>query len=192
MTQPRHDATRYATYWAEISPSDHRVQFYEVEDAFLDTLEGFIAGALRADEAAIVIATPSHRAALARRLAHVGIDVAEAAARNRYVALDADESLEAVMRDGWPDDDRFFAFVREAIGRVEPPGTQVRAFGEMVALLWGRGNYAATVRLEHLWHKLCSADGLSLFCAYPKAGFTKDAATAIAEICAAHSRLLPT
>jgi hypothetical protein len=157
MTQPRHDATRYATYWAEISPSDHRVQFYEVEDAFLDTLEGFIAGALRADEAAIVIATPSHRAALARRLAHVGIDVAEAAARNRYVALDADESLEAVMRDGWPDDDRFFAFVREAIGRVEPPGTHVRAFGEMVALLWGRGNYAATVRLEHLWHKLCAA-----------------------------------
>jgi hypothetical protein len=46
-------------------------------------------------------------------------------------------------------------------------------FGEMVALLWARGQAAATVRLEHLWQQFCKEHAFSVFCAYPKAGFTK-------------------
>jgi MEDS: MEthanogen/methylotroph, DcmR Sensory domain len=179
------------TFWAEISPSDHFVQFYETDDVFLDTLEGFVRGGLEADEAAVIIATQPHLAALSRRLQDAGIDVDAAAVSRRYIALDAEESLAQFMLDGWPQDDRFFAFVRGVLDDVQPRGCKVRAFGEMVAILWGSGHFAATVRLEHLWQKLCVAQGLSLFCAYPKAGFTKDASVSIAEICAAHSQMVP-
>jgi hypothetical protein len=60
----------------------------------------------------------------------------------------------------------------------------------MVAVLWAEGKSGATVRLEHLWHNLCRESKLSLFCAYPRAGFTRDAENAIREICSAHSRTL--
>lgn len=74
--------------------------------------------------------------------------------------------------------------------RAGKGGRRVRAFGEMVALLWQRGQTGATVRLEHLWHRICEERGLSLFCAYPRIGFTKNAEESIAEICAAHSKVL--
>ena len=51
---------------------------------------------------------------------------------------------------------------------------RIRAFGEMVAILWAQGNDGATVRLEHLWNKFSQKAQFCLFCAYPKAGFTKD------------------
>jgi hypothetical protein len=66
----------------------------------------------------------------------------------------------------------------------------VRAFGEMVALQWARGNSGATHRLEELWHHLCQKDGLSLFCAYPKSGFTQDADVSIKQICETHSKVI--
>ena len=56
---------------------------------------------------------------------------------------------------------------------------RVRAFGEMVAVLWARGDQAATVRLEHLWHNLCQRHEFSLFCTYPKAGFTRNVSESI-------------
>ena len=37
-------------FWGEISPCEHLVQFYEEDGVFLDTLEGFVGGGLRAGE----------------------------------------------------------------------------------------------------------------------------------------------
>ncbi|UUZ48116.1 hypothetical protein LP420_35145 [Massilia sp. B-10] len=39
----------------------------------------------------------------------------------------------------------------------------------MVALLWANGEREATIRLEHLWARLCKSDEFDLFCAYPRA-----------------------
>jgi hypothetical protein len=60
----------------------------------------------------------------------------------------------------------------------------------MVALLWAQGQSGATVRLEHLWHEFCQSKAFSLFCAYPRSGFTKNADDSIREICAAHSKVI--
>jgi hypothetical protein len=60
----------------------------------------------------------------------------------------------------------------------------------MVALLWAQGHSGATVHLEHLWHALCAAESFALFCAYPKNGFTQDAAASMQEICEAHSKVI--
>ena len=94
------------------------------------------------------------------------------------------------MIDGWPDETRFHETVDRIIVRARGPGRPVRAFGEMVALLWARGEQAATVRLEYLWNKLLKQERFPLFCAYPRVGFSQDAPVSLRAICAAHTRVI--
>jgi DcmR-like sensory protein len=178
-------------FWGEIAPCDHLLQFYDSDNVLLDTLQGFIYGGLQAGESAIVIATPSHLDQLEARLEAMGVNLPAALADDQYIPLNAEETLARFMVNDWPDEERFAKAVNEILSRARGNGRKVRAFGEMVAILWANGLSGATVRLEHLWNKLCHSDGFSLFCAYPKIGITKkDAAQAISDICAAHSRII--
>ena len=178
-------------FWGEVAPCDHLVQIYEEDDVFLDSVEGFIAGGLRAGDGVVAIATDAHLAALEERLTGQGVDLDLVRATDQYIALNAEKVLGRFMVAGWPDEELFEAVIAELLTRARGAGRRVRAFGEMVAVLWARGQNSATIRLEHLWHKLCRNEAFSLFCAYPKCGFTKNARQSIKEICAAHSRIVP-
>lgn len=177
-------------FWGEISPCDHMVQIYEDDSVFLDSLEGFVSGGILAGDGVVVIATPHHIESLNIRLTSRGIDTAGAAKRDQYLALDAEEMLSKFMVKGWPDEVLFRTFVLETLKRAKGQDRRVRAFGEMVAILWAQGSTGATVHLEHLWHRLCHEQTFSLFCAYPKSGFTRDASLSIKEICETHSRVV--
>jgi hypothetical protein len=150
-----------------------------------------VAAGLCAGDGIVVIATPSHRRALDGRLRARGMDLEHVCATDQYIALDAAEALASFMVGGWPDDARFKTLVTQLLARAGRNGRPVRAFGEMVAIMWQQGHHAATVRLEHLWHRFCKDEGFSLLCAYPKSGFTEDATESIRQICAAHSRVVP-
>jgi hypothetical protein len=178
-------------FWGEIAPCEHLVQLYDDGPAFLDALEGFIGGGLFAGDGTVVIATEAHLDALAMRLVASGVDLHAAIMRDQYIPMRADETLASFMVDGWPDERLFREVARGLISRARGNGRRVRAFGEMVALLWVGGNREAVVRLEQLWHELCSKDVFSLFCAYPKAGFTQSAAISAHDICALHSKVVP-
>ena len=179
-----------AIFWGEVAPCEHLVQVYKDEGRFMDTLVEFIDAGLRKGEAAIVIATASHRSSLEARLREAGHDLAAARADGSYLALDAAGTLAKFMVKGWPDEERFVALVHGLIDDAGRDGRRVRAFGEMVALLWEQGHHGATVRLEHLWNELCGSSGLALFCAYPRIGATRDLTDSLAEVCAAHSRIV--
>ena len=84
----------------------------------------------------------------------------------------------------------FFQLVADILARATKNGRKVRAFGEMVTVMWAKGFYGAAVRLEYLWHRLCAENSFTLFCAYPKIGFAENGSEAIAHICAAHSKIL--
>jgi hypothetical protein len=178
-------------FWGEIAPCEHLVQIYDEESVFLDALEGYVAGGLDAGDGIVVIATPVHLRALESRLAARRLDVAAARATDQYIALDAAQTLSKFMVDNWPDDELFKSLVTELLSRAGRDGRRVRAFGEMVAVLWQQNHHAATVRLEHLWHRFCREESFSLLCAYPKSGFTRDATDSIQEICDAHSKVVP-
>ena len=150
-----------------------------------------MAGGIQAGDGVVVIATPLHLASLNERLTARNIDLASAVKSEQYLALDAEETLSKFMVMGWPDEDFFKGVVTDILLRAKGGNRRVRAFGEMVAILWARGNTGATVHLEHLWHRLCKEQSFSLFCAYPKIGFTRDASASIKEICEAHSRVIP-
>ena len=177
-------------FWGEIAPSEHVVQIYGDDGAFLDSLHGFVAGGLEAGEGVIVVATDAHLMALDERLRSKGIDVWSARGRDEYIPLDASETLNRFLMNGWPDEYLFEQTVTELLSRAGRNDRRVRAFGEMVAVLWAQGLSGATVRLEHLWQGFCQANSFSLFCAYPRSGFTQDADASIQEICAAHSRVI--
>jgi hypothetical protein len=173
-----------------MSACEHFVQIYDDDRVFLDTLEGFIAGGLLAGESGVVIATPKHLPALEARLERKGIDVAAAKASDQYIPLEAEETLSLFMTAGWPDDRLFERTIADILERAMRGGRRVRAFGEMVAVLWEQGHHAATVRLEHLWSELCRDQKFALFCAYPKAGFTENANDSIAAVCQAHTHVV--
>lgn len=175
-------------FWAEIPPCEHLLQLYDSDDDFLDSLEGFIAGGLMSGEGVIVIATPQHLALLHKRLWARGIDWTTAKSTDQYIPLEARATLSKFMSSRWPDEELFAELVKGLLARARGEGRKVRAFGEMVAVMWARGEHQATVRLEQLWKELCASEGFSLFCAYPNAGFAKNATQSIKEICAAHTQ----
>jgi hypothetical protein len=166
----------------------HVVHLYEKDDVFLDTLEGFTSGGLRAGEVVVLIATTAHLFALEYRLQkNGGWNVADLRQRGQYVAIDASAALAGFMRDGCVDESLFNETVVAAIEAAQAGGRRVRAFGEMVALLWASGDRASTRRLEQLWNSVCRDRKLSLLCAYPRHQPESD--PAILEICALHSQV---
>lgn len=170
---------------------DHVVQFYAHDAALARTVGEYLAAGLRAGEVVLVIATEPHRAALEAELGRRGVDVLAARADGALAMLDAAGILAQVMVEGHPDRDRFDhvigSLVRDALDR----GREVRAFGEMVALLWDQGLIQLAIELEDLWNELGHAVPFGLFCAYPSASVSSaDDAEAFEQVCRAHSAVI--
>ena len=176
-------------FWGEIAPPDHLLQIYENDAEFLAALGKFVSDGFRQNESVIVIGTAWHLNALEKQLAAFDTDILRA--RNQYIPLDAEETLLKFMVDGWPNQQLFERCVTEVLRRASQNGRGVRAFGEMVALLWAQENHDATIQLEALWHQFQKKNAFSLFCAYPKCGFTEKSANAVEKICQAHSKMIP-
>jgi hypothetical protein len=81
---------------------------------------------------------------------------------------DAEELLETFMDGELPSAERFEqvvgGLVDEASARY--PGRTIRAFGEMVDILWRRGERRAAVALEALWNRLAERRSFALLCGY--------------------------
>lgn len=177
-------------FWGEIAPCDHVVQIYENDSHFLNTLEGFAGNGILSGDSVVIIAKQLHLDQLQERLAKHGFDIDSLIKNDLYLPLEATDTLAKFMVNDWPDEELFNDFVFGILKRARKNGRKVRAFGEMVAILWEQGNNGATVRLENLWHNLHSMDSFSIYCAYPKSGFTRNYEDSISEICKAHSKVI--
>jgi hypothetical protein len=186
--------TQASFKWDDIASSGHMVQFYSKEEELLDTLCTYIGEGLNAGESAIVIATPEHLRALRYRLEGTDADLIRAMFEDRYITLDASVALTSFMVDGMPDERLFGEMARTLLRRASAFDRRVRAFGEMVALLWGNGHREATMRLEQLWGNFCRNHEVTLLCSYPRTAFlggrTGSARKAEADIRAAHTTSL--
>lgn len=177
-------------FWAEIAPAEHIVQIYTSGDMFIDSLERFAGNGIQQEEGVIVIATGEHIRALNQRLTARGFNIKDALVKQQYIPLDAEEMLAKFMVNNWPDEKLFEQLIAGLLAEAGKNGRRVRAFGEMVAILWATGHMDATHQLEQMWEALCQRKLLSLFCAYPKSGFTQNTEASILEICKTHSRVI--
>jgi hypothetical protein len=115
------------------------------------------------------------------------VDLAEAARSGLYRALDARDTLHALMPDGELDPDRFEQVIGTVIKAAGQGGHPVRAYGEMVSLLWDDGLVNAAVQLEEMWNQLARRHPFSLLCSYPAASVLGDARPGeLAAVCHLH------
>jgi hypothetical protein len=177
-------------FWGEVAPCNHMVQIYEDNKILMNTLVGFVSTGLVAGESVVIIATQAHLEGLSQRLISHGFNLQELIDKDIYIPIEAEYALSNFMVNNWPDEHLFEKYIHEIIKKASENKRKVRAFGEMVALLWAKGMNGATHRLEFLWNKLHATDQFTLYCAYPKSGFTQDVQTSIDTICSAHAKII--
>jgi anti-sigma regulatory factor (Ser/Thr protein kinase) len=172
-------------------PRDHVVQFYQDDVDLGGRVAGYLREAVCGGGIAIVIATAGHRDLFRERLTASGADMTAACASGAYLELDAGDTLRRFMDGGSPDPARFDAAVARLIRAAAVQGRPVRAYGEMVALLWQQGLVTAAIELESLWNGLGRAEPFSLYCAYPLNSVADPArSSALAEVCGQHAAVL--
>ncbi len=167
----------------------HVVQFYGRDEELTEAVTDYLLGALASGGVAIVIATPEHRHEFETRLAQAGVDLAAARDDGSYLARDAAQMLSELMAAGKLDGAAFDRVIGTVIAAAGAGGRPVRAFGEMVALLWDDGLVSAAVRLEAMWEDLGGKHPFSLFCGYRTDAVTRDM-DAFAEVCRLHGEIV--
>jgi signal transduction histidine kinase len=141
----------------------------------------------------VAIATQRHRLALTRALARRGVNVPRARSSGQLQLLDADKILASFMIGDAVNE----ALFRNVVGGVFAErslgsGLPIRAFGEMVNLLWQSGNHIAALELEALWNQMGPAWNIELLCGYAISNFARSAhAERFEEICGQHAHVVP-
>jgi hypothetical protein len=168
----------------------HAVRFYENKASLARTVADFLGEGFPLSQPALVIASPEHRDAIFGELRTRDVDVEALQQAGELLVLDARAVLATFMVDGMPDATLFTEHVTAALDRLfrGRAGCTIRAYGEMVDLLWQDGLTAAAVRLEVLWNQLALTHTFSLLCGYAMGSFYK--AAGMTEICAQHSHVV--
>jgi hypothetical protein len=175
-------------------PFKHAVQFYQDDFVLCSRVARFLAEGARVGEPAIVIATASHRECIADCLRKGGLDVNMLRHDGMLQMLDADQTLAMFMVNGVPDRGCFMTSVGRIVEQTAnlAGAGAIRAYGEMVDLLWKGGNPEGAIKLEVLWNQLATRYTFSLLCGYAMGNFYKQTATlGYLDVCAEHAHVFP-
>ena len=173
---------------AASSSRDHAVRFYEDDVRLAEVVTAFLADGLRAGDLVAAIATAAHREAFQRQLEAQGFEVERLIATGALYFVDAHDALSRFMRDGDPDPELFRSELGALIGQLsaQAKSRRLRAYGEIVDVLWLSGQHSAALRVEELCDDLQDHHPFNLLCAYSMAGFYKEPA-AVHSVCASHT-----
>jgi hypothetical protein len=172
----------------------HAVQFYGSDESLFATVAGFVGEGLVAGQPAILIATQSHRGGIVAALEKRHINVERARRLGDLVVLDANELLDMFLVAGMPSVRLFEQHVGGIIEQTlkdRSSNAVVRAYGEMVDVLWKGGRTDAAMSLELLWNRLATRYHFALLCGYSMGNFYKRVEQ-FQQVCAQHSHVLDT
>jgi DNA-binding NarL/FixJ family response regulator len=155
----------------EKTPHRHDILFCSDDGVLLDSFTHIVAAALKTGNAAIVLATESHRGSLLQRLKKQGLDIGNAIQEGTYIALDVSEALSAIMVSGLPDPVRFFGgisgLIETATKAAKAIQPRIVVCGEGAAVLQAAGKADAAIRLEQLCDELAKTHEVDVLCAFP-------------------------
>jgi hypothetical protein len=167
----------------------HAVRFYEDDKSLCRIVSGFIAEGLALDQPALIIATKPHIDCIIENLTAATINVELLKQKGDLLLLDARQTLATFMVNGQPDADFFKASATTALDQLARGRTKtIRAYGEMVDVLWKDGLSAAAIKLEMLWNRLANTHDFSLLCGYAMGNFYKNAT--IDDVCRHHTHVV--
>jgi hypothetical protein len=158
-------------------PHAHFAQFYGSDERSLIRNAGlYMREGLKRGESAFVIATGEHAEAFVGELKASGAEVESSLRDGKLVVLDAHAMLAGMMVDDRLNPELFENTIGSVLRdtRMRADCTGLRAYGEMVGILWKSGRFAAAIQMESFWNKLLDALEFNLFCAYPIDVLDKD------------------
>jgi DNA-binding NarL/FixJ family response regulator len=174
----------------EKAPHRHEVLLYSDDTVLLDSFTRFIAAALKAGDAAIVVAPESHRDSFLQRLKVGGVDTVGALQHGTYIQLDVAETLSTFMVNDMPDAARLFEVVSGLIETAKKAAKHSRVVvcGECAPALWAEGKADAAIRVEQLWDEVGKIFGVDILCGYALSSFHGEEDEHVFQsICAEHS-----
>ena len=161
----------------------HEILLCHDDAAILGSFTHFIATALNAGNAAIVLATESHRYSLLQNLRAQSVQIDAAIQQGTYISLDANEPTDPV---------EFLEAIRglrdaaEAAAMTGNKHPRVAFCGERAGRLWAEGKTEEAIQLEQLCDDLAKEHEVDILCVYPLLK-GQDAVPALDSIFAQHS-----
>lgn len=191
------DPSPWRAVLADPGAERHLVQLYR-DDGFLRSAVAlWAARSLRGSGGAVCIGTPEHAELLREGLLDLELPVTRLEREGRLLFLDADATMRAFIDETGPREAPFRRVLGDALSSVrfacggETP--EVRAWGEMVNMLWQRGHLAHAQRLEDMWNRAIDDEpGLRLLCSYEADAFEPETHLGLGRaLCHGHSRVIP-
>jgi hypothetical protein len=179
---------------ASAGPRDHIVQLYQDQQFLNRAVCRFAASAIANGEGVILVPTAAHWEAFRPRLEAEGVDTQAAQASGQLTVVDADELLPQFMRDAMPDAPVFLGLAADVIAKARGGGRypKVRWWGEMVNVLWERGDTAASMDLEDQFDRLAHEHEIAIFCSFVMDNFNGEVhARMLPRLGQNHSHLIP-
>ncbi len=176
------------------APGDHIVQLYQDQDFLSCAVCRFVGAGLANGESIMLFPTLTHWNDFRPRLEAEGVDVHAAQGRGQLTVVDANELLPRFMRDAMPDPTVFRGVFGDIFRQARARGSyhKVRAWGELVDVLWERGDVAASMNLEDLFDQLNKKIGIAMFCSFLMDNFNGDVhAHMLPRLGTNHSHLIP-
>ena len=169
----------------------HEVVLYSEDRQLIGKLAEFVGAALRAGNAAVVVATGSHQKDLLQSLQAHGVDIATAIKQGSYITMDAADALSICVVNGMLDSARFVecfgTLITKAADAVDGKHGRLAVFGESVDLLLQQGNHEAVIQDERLCNRLCEIYPVDILCGYSIDDSESIAGGVMHQICAEHS-----
>lgn len=180
--------------WWRTAPGDHIVLLYQDQEFLSRAVCRYARAGLVNGEGVILFPTLTHWNVFRPRLEAEGVDVDAAQERGQLTVVDADEILPRFMRDAMPDPPALRRAFGDVLGQARAGGSyqKVRAWGEMVNVLWERGDVAASMNLEDLFDQLNKTVDIVMFCSFLMDNFDGDVhEIMLPRLGMNHSHLIP-
>lgn len=177
-------------HWALTGPG-HGVQFYRDDAQRIQVVTEFLADGLKVGQPVVAILAPRNLRSVTQSLIARGFAVDSLVSSSQLALLEADATLASLMSGDAPDPVRFRSIVGAVLDRVGGRRRVVRAYGEIVDLLWKAGKGPAALRLEQLWNALAGDYHFALLCGYSADNFIGARGVGFEDVCGQHRVVVP-
>lgn len=145
----------------------HFAQLHRDAEGLAGSVSLFVEAGLKRRSGVVIIAAEPTRAILLDKLRAANLDIEGGQRTGQLRLFNAETLLRQFMRNDLPDWGQFKQTIEPILeGSREFGFGSLRAYGEMVNLLWREGREAAAIRVEEYWNDLAGLYPFSLFCGY--------------------------